>query len=85
MKLKALLPLIVFAIAAGAHGQQSPSGSGSTATTFDKFWVVAVNQFDQANQFATSLAQFANGPSLPWEAIWEIKQMPAEVLSVALG
>ena len=61
MKLKALLPLIVFAIAADAHGQQSPSGSGSTATTFDKFWVVAVSQFDQANQFATSLAEFANG------------------------
>lgn len=60
MKLRALLLLIVFAIAVAAHGQNSQSGS-TTATTFDKFWVVALNQFDQANQFAYSLAEFANG------------------------
>ena len=58
MKLRAFLLLIVVAIAAVAHGQHSP---GSTATTFDKFWVVPFSQFDQANQFASSLAEFTNG------------------------
>jgi hypothetical protein len=56
---RAFLLSIVFAIAAAAHGQHSPSGS--SATTFDKYWVVAASPFDQANQFAYSLAEFANG------------------------
>lgn len=59
MKLRAFLLLLVFAMAAAAHGQHSPSGS--TATTFDKFWTVAFSQFDQSNQAANSLAEFANG------------------------
>lgn len=61
MKLRAFLLLLVFAMATAAHGQHSPSPPGSTQTTFDKFWVVAFNQFSMANQAANSVAEFTNG------------------------
>ena len=60
---------LTFAIlVACAFGQQGAARQGSSARAstsssgpFDKIWSVAANQFDQSDQWASSLTQLTNG------------------------
>jgi len=70
LKKKSLALTALFAIvAAGAFGQQvaavqtEPSDGSRTPSSgpFDKIWSVALNQFNQSDQWADSITQLTNG------------------------